>query len=462
MVTMNPEILDKKTKETGKYVPLFEAFEKTEGKRGAAWIRKLRQNAFAHFCHSGFPTQREEDWRYTSVGPIERTPFHLASETLPHITVQQVERLRPCTLNWNRLVFVNGFFCREFSHVSDAFEDLNIGSVREAIVSKSNQLASYLAQYVRYDQNGFTALNTAFIQDGAFVYVPEGKVLERPLELVFISTSRETVSGTVLAQPRNLIVVGPSSRATIVESYVSIDQETYCNNVVTEIILEESASLEYLRLQKESGRAYHVSTTKVNQAKDSVFSSTCVDLGGILVRNDLHVDLQEEGAKCFLNGLYLTSNEQHVDNHTLINHPRPKGTSQQLYKGILDGRSTAVFSGKIFVHQDAQKTDAHQTNKNLLLSEEATADTKPQLEIYADDVKCTHGAAVGQLDKDSLFYLKSRGIGENEARNILSYAFANEVAQRIKIPSIRAQLNDLLTERYGHRSAGEGVHHGSA
>jgi Fe-S cluster assembly protein SufD len=435
-----------------RYENAFEKFQMQRGDNREPWVQQLRQKAMSRFSELGFPTVRDEEWKYTNVDEIARARFQVTFEDAHSDALKdEIEKLHPCPLAWNRIVFVNGRYAQEFSHVIDLPDNVYVGTLRQAIQSGSSEVKQHLAKKVKTDDNGFTALNTAFIDDGAFIFVPNGQRIDRPLELVFISKS---VNGAVLSQPRNLIVLGKSSRATIIETHVSPSNDRYCTNVVTEMVLGEASKLDHLKLQKESRRAYHIALTQVNVMGGATFSSTTVDLGGKLTRNNLNIDLQAEGAECILNGLYFTSGEQHVDNHTLINHSKPHGTSHQLYKGILDDSSTAVFGGKIYVHEDAQKTDAHQVNKNLLLSEKATVDTKPQLEIFADDVKCTHGTAVGQLDEDALFYLKSRGVGEEKARKILSYGFANEVIEKIKVPSIHAQLTELVLERFEHQLKG--------
>ncbi|OGX05266.1 MAG: Fe-S cluster assembly protein SufD [Omnitrophica bacterium RIFCSPLOWO2_12_FULL_50_11] len=437
------------------YLSVCESFLAKIDSRDPFWVQTLRQDALARFRELGFPTTREEQWKYTNVRAIQEANFEPAPrEALPKIKKEEVEKLSTCPLRWHRLVFVNGVYSKEFSRLSDLSGAFHVGTIQDAIRTKPKMLEQYLAQCARYDRNGFAALNTALIQDGTFIYMAEGKEFETPIELVFLTDSER---GNVMSQPRNLIVFGRSSRATLIESYFSFSDDPYFTNVVTEVVLGDGAVCDYVRLQREGRKAFHISTTQVEVGRNSVFSSVAVDLGGKLVRNNLTVELTEEGAQCDLNGLYLTSDDQHVDNHTLIEHPKPNGTSRQLYKGILDGASTTVFGGKIWVHQDAQKTDAHQTNKNLLLSEHATVDTKPQLEIFADDVKCTHGAAVGQIDEDSVFYLKSRGLPEAKARQLVSYGFANEVVERIKVPSIRAELNQIVLERCERQGSGKAV-----
>ncbi|HJZ12962.1 MAG TPA: Fe-S cluster assembly protein SufD, partial [Acidobacteriota bacterium] len=289
----------------------------------------------------------------------------------------------------------------------------------------------------------FTALNTGLFQDAAVVYVPDGCVIEAPIELLFISSSRENA----FINPRILIVAGKSSTTNIVESYVGFNELPYFCNAVTEIVLEEGAVMEHYKVQKDNQRSYHLSATKVHQSRDSAYTSLVVTLGSKLSRNELNVLLDGAGASCNLNGLYLIGGTQHADHQTMIDHARPYGTSQELYKGILDGESSAVFNGKILVRKDAQRTDAKQTNKNLLLSDGARVNTKPQLEILADDVKCNHGATIGHLEEDALFYLRSRGISARRARMLLLYGFINDVTARMKSESVRTALDAVLSSQ---------------
>jgi Fe-S cluster assembly protein SufD len=341
-----------------------------------------------------------------------------------------------------RLVFVNGFFAPHLSSTAGLTGLCqNLGSVAGAHPER----LEHLAQHAAYEDNAFTALNTAFLQDGCFLQVPAGKVVERPIHLLFLSTA--TTAPTV-SYPRNLIVVGNGSQVTIVESYIG-QKDAYFTNAVTEIVAGENAVIDHYKLQQEGLEAFHVATLQIHQSRNSNFSSHFVSLGCGLVRNDVNAVLDGEGCECTLNGLYMGRGSQHVDNHTFIDHAKPHCTSHELYKGILKDRARGVFNGKIYVHQDAQKTDAKQTNQTLLLSDDAVINTKPQLEIYADDVKCTHGATVGQLSDEALFYLRSRGIGQEAARGLLTYAFANDIIGRIKVAPIRARLEEVLLASQG-------------
>lgn len=426
----------------------FEAFRKKEFTKEPAWLSSVRDGAIRYFSEHGFPTPHEEQWRYTNLGVLRDTHFDFSLKSDARISPETINRLRPFQIDSYRLVFIDGFFSESLSSVKSLPAGVTATGLRSALNTHVPKIEPHLTRWAGFEHNPFAALNTALFRDGAFVYFEEGAVLEKPLELVFISAS----SGKIISHPRNLIISGRKSRASVIESYISLSKDAYFTNAVTEIILEEGASLNHLKFQREGASAFHIGTTRTHQEKNSVFSSASVDFGGKLVRHNLSVSLDGEGAETRLFGLYLTEGEQHVDHNTFISHPSPHGQSRQVYKGILDGKSTAIFSGKIFVHKDAQKTDAAQTNKNLLLSDEATVDTKPHLEIFADDVKCTHGAAVGQLDEAAVFYFKSRGLDEQTARSVLCFGFANEVIENVPIESVRAPLAALVLERLEKRN----------
>jgi Fe-S cluster assembly protein SufD len=403
----------------------------------AGWLRELRTWARERFAERGFPTTREEAWRYTNLAPLARTPFPLApadagvaSEQLQAATF---EELHAC-----RLVFVNGRFDRGLSALPG--EGVALASLAEALAQGAEALEPHLGQVAPVEQSPLVALNTAFLLDGPYLRIPAGMALAYPIHVVYIATAEG------LSQPRALIVAEAGSRATVIEQHLGAGEARHFTNAVTEIVLEQGAAIEHYRLQQEGARGYHINGLHVRQARDSRFTAHGLDLGGLLVRNDLRSVLAE-GAHCELNGLYLAGGRQHVDNHTLIEHARPGAVSRELYKGVLDGRGRAVFNGRVVVHPDAQQSDAQQMNANLLLSEDAEVDTKPELEIYADDVKCSHGATVGQLDADQLHYLRTRALDEGTARDLLTFAFANEVLQRFALAPLRHGLDRRLTRR---------------
>jgi Fe-S cluster assembly protein SufD len=429
----------------------FDRFEKRTAGRRHPWLREIRQDAIERFRELGFPTPRHEEWRFTSVAPIANTPFRLADEDgRSGLTAEQLEPLAFRMGECARVVFVNGRYAPDLS--SQRLPDgLVVGSLAEVLEAHPEWVKPHLARHALYDNHTFTALNTAFIRDGAFVSVAEGKVIEQPIHLLFVSPPRGEAT---VSHPRNLILAGADSHALVVESFLGLAEETYFTNTVTEMVVGDRAVIDHYKLQRESAQAFHVATLQVRQAQGSRFASHFISLGGSLVRNEINAVLDAEGCECTLNGLYMADGRQHVDNHTLIDHAKPRCASHELYKGILDGRAHGVFNGKIFVRQDAQKTDAKQTNQTLLLSDDATINTKPQLEIYADDVKCTHGATVGQLDEEALFYLRSRGIDLEAARSLLTFAFANDITGRIRIEPLRTRLEEVLLAAH-HLPQGE-------
>jgi Fe-S cluster assembly protein SufD len=390
-------------------------------------LADVRRDARETFSRLGFPTTKDEEWRFTNVAPIARTNFKPAQP----VGVSAPEVFRGD--DTFRLVFVNGHLVGQVPELP-----IRAGSLRQSM--SEDELAENL---ILSKTQPFVALNTAEFSDGAFVEVPRGFVLDRPLHLVFVSTGN---GSPTVSHPRNVVRIGPKAQATIIETYVGAGEQTYFTNTVTEIHAGEASVVDHYRFQDERVQSFHVGTLDVRQARDSSFTTSSFAFGGALVRNDVNAVLSE-GAECTLNGLYLVSGRQHVDNHTTIDHAKPHAASHEFYKGILDGRSSAVFNGKIIVRQDAQKTDAKQTNKNLVLSEDATINTKPELQIFADDVRCTHGATVGQLDPEALFYLRSRGIGAEEARDFLTLAFARDVIDRVKVDVLREHLAGLVLAR---------------
>jgi Fe-S cluster assembly protein SufD len=424
------------------YLSNFARFEKELPKNGQSWLHKIRRAAFARFSEIGFPGPRDEDWKFTRVDPIAKIPF---KPITPHarngLTMERVEQAAFRMGSASRLVFVDGRYLPEHSSLRSLPNGTVVSSLAQALESRPDWLEQHLAHYANYQNHAFTALNTAFIRDGAFVWVPKGKVLDEPIYLLFVTT-RNGEGG--VAHPRNLMVAGENSQVTLVEGYVGLEQQVSFTNAVTEIVAGASAVVDHYKLLRDADEAFHVAVTQVHQERSSNFSSHFVSLGGGLIRNEINAVLDAEGCECTLNGLYMATGRQHVDNHTVIDHAKPNCASHELYKGILGGKAHGVFNGKIFVRQDAQKTDAKQTNQTLLLSDDAVINTKPQLEIYADDVKCTHGATVGQLRDEAIFYLRSRGIDREAARSLLTYAFANDIISRIKVEPIRAQLEELL------------------
>ncbi len=448
----------------------FELFEKNGATAGPSWIRQIRKAAISRFSELGFPTTRLEEWKYTSVAPIANVRFSRAEHARAGLTPEALALTTLEEVACAQLVFVNGHYSRELSSFRSVPEGVKAESLATAVNSNPASIEPHLARHASYEDHAFVALNTAFMNDGAFVYVPNGKVVEQPIHLLFVSTapfdsaqdrpfdSAQDRRGTaVVSHPRNLVVLDDGSHAMIVETYIGLGSGVYFTNVVTEIVGGKNAVIGHYKLQRESEAAFHIATVQAHLDRSSNFSSHYIDLGGALVRNDVNAVLDGEGVECTLNGLYIVAGRQHVDNHTRIDHAKPHCSSRELYKGVLDGKSRGVFNGKIYVHKAAQKTDAKQTNKNLLLSQDAVINTKPQLEIYADDVKCTHGSTIGQLDQDAMFYLRSRGIGLPAARSLLTYAFASELVSRIKVEPMRTRLENLLLTRFRNGSEPEGT-----
>jgi Fe-S cluster assembly protein SufD len=409
---------------------------------GPRWLQDLRERGAATFTSLGFPTVRDEEWRYTNVAPIAAGEFRPAS--VATVGAAAVEALPYAGATALRLVVVNGRFAPELSRLTALPRGVRAGSLAAAINGElqadSEMVQRYLGQLADFSSRAFAALNTAFIEDGAYVHVPDGVVLEEPLQILFVSAADEPV----VSHPRTLILLGERSQARIVETYVGVSDVQCFANAVTEVFVGESAVLDHYKVQQESDSAFHVGSMHVNAARSANFSSHSFSLGGKLVRNDVLATLDGEGAEVTLNGLYLADGDRLVDNHTTIDHARAHCPSHEVYKGILGGRARAVFNGKIIVRQDAQKTDAKQTNRALLLSDDALINTKPQLEIFADDVKCTHGAAIGQLDEDAIFYLRARGLTFFEARDMLIHAFAGQILERVKVEPLRIALESEL------------------
>jgi Fe-S cluster assembly protein SufD len=424
-----------------------------------AAIRPLREAAFARFAELGLPTTQDEEWKYTSLAPLAQLQFELAAEgRLQGPTLEQLDRLAggPPGDGAIRLVFVDGHHRPELSSHAASSGGAFIGSLAAALAERPELVERELARHADYQRDALVALNTAFIEDGAFIYLPAGEAVQAPIHLLFVSTAgrpagpygTSTATGkATVSQPRNLIVAGAGSQATVVETYAGLFDNVYFTNAVTEVVLGEGARLDHTKLQEESARAFHIALIQVTHGRNSRFTSHSVALGAALARNEVRALFASEGSECTLNGLYMATGKQHLDNRTLIDHQSPRCTSRELYKGVLDGHSRGVFNGRVLVRMDAQKTDARQTNRNLLLSEDALVNTKPQLEIFADDVKCAHGAAVGQLDEDALFYLRSRGLDREAARSLLTYAFASEMVNLIPVGPQRARVRELVTSR---------------
>ena len=408
-------------------------------------MRRMREDSFAHFERVGFPSVKEEEWKYTNVAPIAKLQFVPAfangqpgGNGFGAFVYDKARR--------SRLVFVNGMLRRELSSVEALPAGVSVIDIREALAKGPNEtsLRESLERAAK-SESGFTALNTALFSSGAFVFIPAGVSVAAPIHLQFISESSHGAAAASF--PRVLVVAAENSAATIVESYASPGESVYLTNAIVEVRLGAGAHVQHFKVQRESTSAFHVATTDAELGANARYDATTINMGAALSRHTIDVTMDHEGAECWVDGLYMVDGNQHTDTHSMIDHRQPHCTSHQLYKGILDGKSRAVFNGKVFVRHGAQLTNAQQTNKNLLLSNEAQVDTKPQLEIFADDVKCAHGAAIGQLEEDEVFYLESRGINPTLARSLLTYGFAEEVIEKIKIESIRRELDATVLNR---------------
>jgi Fe-S cluster assembly protein SufD len=438
---------DSKTGSVERLVGSYHAWATNGASHAPAWLKDLRAGGIARFGELGFPNMKQEAWRFTSVASITDASFDIAH---PASRIPRLDEIEPLLVagSPHRLVFVNGFLVRS---LSTPFSDgVRLDGLAQALIDQPELVREHLCKYAAFQDRPFCALNTAFVRDGAFVYVPAKATVEKPIQLLFLATAGKT-GGRVVTHPRNLVVIEREARAAIVETYASLDEEVYWTNTVTEITAGDGARVDYHRVQRESPRAYHIGATETNQGRDSTVNLHAVAFGGALARHDIGSVMAGPGGKLILNGLYLLTGDQHADHHTTIDHAAHHCESHEYFNGVLDGKSRGVFTGRIIVRPGAQKTDSKQTNNNLLLSADAHADSQPQLEIYADDVKCTHGSTVGPLDPRALFYLRSRGVGEHEARRLLTYGFAAEILGRMEVASLRAQLDAIVRGRLGEQ-----------
>lgn len=425
------------------YLENFTEFAEEVAAKTPQWLRELREAAFARFCAVGFPTTRNEDWRFTNIAALARTPFRLARGGVAPFTVSELVTWRMEGAS-ARMVFVDGRFAPELSTWDALPGGVVVNGLRKEIEHRPQVVAEHLGRYLDMERDPFCALNTAFAEDGAYVHVSRGVVIEQPIHLLFISTSS---NAPAMTHPRNLIVVEDEGQASIVEDYVSFGTEApVLSNTVTELVAGGNAIVVHNMIEREHLETYNLSTLRIEQARSANVASHSLLLGGTLVRNNVHPVLAGEGGECLINGLFIGSGRQHMDNYMLVEHASPHCASRQFYNGILDERAHGVFQGRIIVHKDAQKTDAKQTNRNLLLADDAQIDTKPQLEIHADDVKCTHGATIGQIEESALFYLRSRGIDEVEARGLLLQAFAGECLDRMK-PGVARDYAEIVVQQ---------------
>lgn len=422
------------------------------------WLKNLREQAFAYFTENGFPVVQSEEWKYTNIAPMAKENFLLAelSETAAdEIKAENLEvEMNPAPAASKNsafifdeskasvLIFGNGVFDKGASKLDD-LRGAAVLSFSEAAADEqyAEIFQARLGKLIDAEKNGFTALNTAFIGEGVFIYLPKNAKIDAPVQLLF------TTDEGVVSFPRVLIVAENFAEATIIETYNRSDETKYLTNAVVEISVADEAKIKHFRVQRESHQAFHISTTAAEVGRGAVYDTTAINLGAKLSRHDVALKFNAEGGEAFIDGLYFLGESQHHDTHSIIKHDVPNCTSHQTYKGILNDKSRGVFNGKVFVAVGASGTDGYQSNKNLLLSNEARIDTKPQLEIFNDDVKCSHGATVGQLEEEELFYLLSRGLNDNLARNLLTYGFAEEIINKIEIESIKKQLDEAVLNR---------------
>ena len=419
----------------------YRAWASNGASRAPEWLKDLREGGIARFHELGFPNMKQEAWRFTSVAPIADTSFVLAARGF--LEPGDLEPFLPG--DGPRLVFANGHFVPFLSRVVRNPAGVRVENLAGALETDQVTMQQHLGKYAPFADRPFAALNTAFVHDGAYVHVPAQVTVGQPIHVLFLTTSPAGVP--LLSHPRSLVVLEREARATIVETYASLEQGVYWTNAVSEVVTGDGARVDYHRVQRESNRAYHVAATQTHQGRDSTVNLHTVAFGGALARHDIGAVMAGPGGTLILNGLYLLAGAQHADHHTTIDHAADHCESHEYFNGVLDGKSRGVFTGRIIVRPGAQKTDSKQTNNNLLLSPDAHADSQPQLEIYADDVKCTHGSTVGPLDPRALFYLRSRGIGELEARRLLTYGFATEILGRMEVAALRAQLDAIVRGR---------------
>lgn len=426
------------------FINQFDEFEKSLNGEKTTEFHQLRKSAISNFQELSFPTQKDEEWKYTNISSLLKHNF-LPAKSKEIVSSEIINQFLFDRLEHSLLVFVNGIYSPELSRITDLPKGVQVGSIAEAIKNNNPLIKKHLGNYSKDENYFFTTLSSAFIKDGAFVYVPDGKVVEDPLHIILYTKSTDS---KIFTQPRNLFIAGQNSQVSIIEHYLSDEENIYLTNAVTEIFADENAIVDHIKLQEESKKAFHIARMDVDQERNSNFSSHLISCGAEISRNDFNTRFNAEGSESMLNGLFMIDGEQLFDAHTMIDHTKPHCNSHEHYKGILQDKAKGVFNGKVMVRQDAQKTNAFQQNNTILLSDDAVMNTKPQLEIFADDVKCSHGATIGKLNDEAKFYLKSRGIGEDAATALLIHAFASDVITSIKIPALRDYLEEIITKRF--------------
>lgn len=426
------------------YLNKFDEFENSLNGEKVSEIHQVRKDAIKNFQSLPIPNQKDEEWKYTNISPLFDYNFSPAKLNIK-VSSDQIAKFLFEQLEHSLLVFINGYYSPELSKLEDIPEGVFAGSLSEALKSGNPIVQSHLGKYVKSNDQFFTSLSTAFIKDGSFIYVPKNVIVDKPIHIIFLTISDDE---KIFVQPRNLFVADKSSQVTIIEHYVSDQNDLYFTNSITEIFNGENATVDHIKLQEESNQSFHISRMEVDQERNSNFSSHLISQGAKISRNDFNTRFNAEGGMCMLNGLFMINENQLFDAHTMIDHAKPYCNSHEHYKGILQDKSRGVFNGKVMVRKDAQKTNAFQENNTIILSDEALMNTKPQLEIFADDVKCSHGATIGKLNDEAKFYLKSRGIGEESATAMLIHAFASDVIKSIKIEAVRDYLEEIITKKF--------------
>ena len=401
---------------------------------------QMREQAMESFLKQGIPNRKSEEYKYVNIELMLKGEFTFSTDKTT--TAEQIKQTK-FLKNSIDIVIVNGVFTEKLSNIKSLPNGLQVVNIAEA--PSNETFSKQYSKYADVNADTFIALNTALAKGGVFIHVAKGTVIKSPIHIINISSTKENL----IINSRNLIVVEPNAQVKFIESFETVDSSAKTfNNSLTEIVVDENAIVDYYKIQDEKENGYLMNTTQVYQKKQSVFSTNTITLSGSLVRNNLNIVLDDEHIETHLNGLYLTSGNQVVDNHTLVDHRKPNCNSNELYKGIIEDKSSATFNGKIYVRKDAQKTNAFQSNKNILLSDDGTINTKPQLEIYADDVKCSHGTSTGKLDADKIFYLRARGLSETSAKKLLMHAFASEVVDTLKIEALREYVEEKIAKRF--------------
>ena len=426
-----------------RYISQFQNYENTLNGQTKTFLHELRKSAIASLNEMSFPTQKVEEWKYTNINPILKHNFiHPLSADKLSDTKNEIEKYLFSGFDYHLVVIVNGIYSEELSDIRNLPNGVVVGSLDKISRENPNLIKENFGKHVKL-QNAFNFLNAAYSNDGLVVIVPDNVVLDKPIQVLYLNGSN---SDEMLSVPRSFIFSGKNSEASIIANYKGFGSKAYLSNNINEFVLEQNAHLNYYKVQNESANSYHIDLTDGYQNRDSVFNHLSLSFGGSIVRNDLASMLDDENIQTHYYGLYIGSKDQHIDNYTFVDHAKPNCESNELYKGILDDSARGVFTGRILVRQDAQKTNAYQSNKAVLLSAKAQVDTKPQLEIFADDVKCSHGAAIGRLDEVAYFYILSRGVPENLAKSMLIKAYASDVLDNVTIEEFKEQLNHMIFE----------------